>query len=140
VIAEARSWLGTRWKHQAARKGVGTDCLGLVAGIALALGLPGAMEAAADERLRGYGREPDYPMALGGLREYMIERQTYEAGDVLYLRVHRGIAPQHFAIVTALGPPYMLHAWAAQRGVVENRIDELWESRIAHIFSYKGVA
>ena len=28
VVAEARSWIGTPYVHQAARKGAGTDCLG----------------------------------------------------------------------------------------------------------------
>ena len=33
VLAEARSWLGTPYRHQASRKGVGCDCLGLVRGV-----------------------------------------------------------------------------------------------------------
>lgn len=33
VIAAARSWLGTPYHHQASRKGVGCDCLGLIRGI-----------------------------------------------------------------------------------------------------------
>jgi cell wall-associated NlpC family hydrolase len=28
VIAEARTWLGTPWHHQASLKGVGCDCIG----------------------------------------------------------------------------------------------------------------
>jgi hypothetical protein len=35
VIAEARSWLGTPWHHQASLKGVGRDCIGFVRGVAL---------------------------------------------------------------------------------------------------------
>ena len=33
VLAEARSWLGTPYRHQGGRKGVGCDCLGLVRGV-----------------------------------------------------------------------------------------------------------
>lgn len=33
IVAEARSWLGTPYRHQASLKGVGCDCLGLVRGI-----------------------------------------------------------------------------------------------------------
>ena len=33
VLACARGWLGTPYRHQSACKGAGTDCLGLVRGI-----------------------------------------------------------------------------------------------------------
>ena len=33
VMRSARSWLGTPYRHQGARKGVGCDCLGLVRGV-----------------------------------------------------------------------------------------------------------
>jgi NlpC/P60 family putative phage cell wall peptidase len=37
IIAEARAWIGTPYRHQASRKGVGCDCLGLVRGVWRAL-------------------------------------------------------------------------------------------------------
>ena len=33
IVAEARSWIGTPYRHQASLKGVGCDCLGLVRGV-----------------------------------------------------------------------------------------------------------
>ena len=33
VVAAARGWIGTPYVHQAARKGAGCDCLGLLRGI-----------------------------------------------------------------------------------------------------------
>ena len=33
VVAAARGWIGTPYRHQAARKGAGTDCLGLIRGV-----------------------------------------------------------------------------------------------------------
>jgi hypothetical protein len=33
IIAEARSWIGTPYAHQASVKGIGCDCLGLVRGV-----------------------------------------------------------------------------------------------------------
>jgi len=33
VVAEALTWLGTPYRHQASLKGVGCDCLGLVRGV-----------------------------------------------------------------------------------------------------------
>ena len=37
IIAEARAWIGTPYRHQASLKGVGCDCLGLVRGVWRAL-------------------------------------------------------------------------------------------------------
>ncbi|MFY8139958.1 MAG: peptidase P60, partial [Caulobacter sp.] len=33
IVAAARGWLGTPYRHQASVKGVGCDCLGLVRGV-----------------------------------------------------------------------------------------------------------
>ena len=33
VLAIARAWIGTPYRHQGAVKGVGCDCLGLIRGI-----------------------------------------------------------------------------------------------------------
>ena len=33
VIAAARVWIGTPYRHQASLKGVGCDCLGLIRGV-----------------------------------------------------------------------------------------------------------
>ncbi len=61
VVAEARTWIGTPYRHQASLKGVGCDCLGLVRGIFRALHgaepervppyTPDWAEAASDEPL-----------------------------------------------------------------------------------------
>ncbi len=33
ILAEARTWIGTPYRHQASLRGVGCDCLGLVRGV-----------------------------------------------------------------------------------------------------------
>ena len=33
IVAEAREWIGTRYRHQGSLKGIGCDCLGLVRGV-----------------------------------------------------------------------------------------------------------
>jgi NlpC/P60 family putative phage cell wall peptidase len=141
VVAEARTWIGTRWKHQARQKGRACDCAGLILGVAIALDIPGAEDAAYEWTSRGYGREPDYDLALASCRSYMTELPYAQAmiGDVLFMRVPRGVRPQHYAIKSREDPPYMIHAWAESRGVVENRIDEAWRSRIAHAFRFPGI-
>ena len=50
AAAEARLWLGTPYRHQAALRGVGCDCLGLVRGVWQGL----------------YGSEPEAPPPYSG--------------------------------------------------------------------------
>jgi NlpC/P60 family putative phage cell wall peptidase len=140
VVAEARSWVGTRWHHQAARKGIGSDCVGLVAGVARELGLYGADEFAADPAVRGYGREPDPPMLLSACARYLepVHLPELQAGDILLLRF--ASEPQHFALVSSTNPDYMIHAYAQARKIVENRIDAVWRSRIVRAYSYRGIS
>ena len=33
IVAAARGWIGTPYRHQASVKGAGTDCLGLIRGV-----------------------------------------------------------------------------------------------------------
>ncbi len=49
IIAAARGWLGTPYRHQASCRGVGSDCLGLIRGIWREV----------------YGTEPERPPAYG---------------------------------------------------------------------------
>ena len=57
IIAEARAWIGTPYRHQASLKGVGCDCLGLVRGVWRAL------HGGEPERTPAYA--PDWAEASG---------------------------------------------------------------------------
>lgn len=148
VVDEARAWIGTPWHHQAAVKGVGSDCIGLLLGVAGALGLVEAGDSILhDERLRSYGREPLPHLLLAACDDYMnhIPIAAAGLGDVLLLRVPRGQYPQHFGIASELGadgfPSRMIHSTAASpRQVVENRIDAHWRARILRAYTLRGVA
>ena len=137
IVAEARTWLGTPWHHQASRKGVGTDCIGLVGGVALALGIPEAARWATDPRWKGYGRTPDPRVLTDACRELLdpISLDSVALGDVLVMRFERD--PQHFALVSQIDPMYIIHAYAQARRVVENRVDRLWRSRIVQAYRFR---
>ena len=62
IIQTARGWIWTRWQHQASVRGVGTDCIGLIAGVARELGLKEAAEFYSIGELHTYGRQPDPTM------------------------------------------------------------------------------
>lgn len=139
LIAEARTWLGTPWIHQASLKGVGSDCIGLVLGVAMACGVPNAAAFKADPRFQGYGRQPDPRMLLKACAEYFdpVDPAQAQVGDVLLIRYAE--EPMHFALVTSLDPPYMIHALGSLGRVAEHGLDAVWRSRVMRAFAYKGV-
>lgn len=145
VVATARTWKGTPWLHQAAVKGVGTDCIGLIAGVGIELGLPAAVAWTQDAAAKGYGRVPDPRMLMASCLKYLdpIPKERAGVGDILVLRFDR--EPQHFAILSSLQPRQVIHAYAAARKVCENGIDgewrtgKTWRSLIVAAFRYRGI-
>ena len=140
IVTEARQWLGTRWHHQAALKGIGTDCIGLVAGVAQYCGVREADEFLESAEYRSYGRSPDATALLAACERWLdpIAVGSARPGDVLLLRFAR--EPQHFAIISDWEPAYIIHAYAQARKVVENRLDEVWAGRVMRAFSFRGTA
>ena len=129
IIEEARSWLGTPFRHQGRVKGVGCDCAGLVVGVASALGLADFTEVA-------YGRNPR-PQKMGAvLDEYLTKKPLYEAlpGDVIWMAF--GKDPMHLAIKTDYG---MIHSTSEIGKVVEHGIDDLWNSRFRECYAFRGI-
>lgn len=137
IVAEARTWIGTRWQHQGCVKNVGVDCVGLIGGVALALGLPGATAWRDAPEWHQYGRKPDPERLLAGCDALMDRIQLDEAGsgDVLVLQFNAG--PQHFAIVSHDDPPSIIHALAQARKVAEARLDDTWRRRIVRAYRYR---
>ena len=140
IVRVARSWLGTRYAHQGRRKGVGVDCIGFVGGVALELGIAEATQWLADRTCAAYGRIPDSAMLLGACERYLDPIRPAEAlpGDVLVMRFDAD--PQHFALLSALDPRYIVHAFAQARRVVENRLDDAWSRRVCRAFRFRGIA
>lgn len=138
VVRVARCWLGTRWRHQAAQRGVGTDCVGLLVGVAYELGLGDARSEVRPVEFNGYGRSPDGALLLRAAEQYLEPAEGPEVGGVLLMRFAAN--PQHFAIVSQLDPlPYIIHAYAQARRVVENRVDAVWRGRIVRHYRFPGV-
>src|SRR5215470_15633071 len=101
LVAEARSWIGTPYRHQASLKGVGCDCLGLVRGVWRALC------GAEPEPVPPYS--PDWAeaekidaLAQAGRRHFIeIAPGHVQSGDVLLFRWRASLPAKHAAIVTA---------------------------------------
>ncbi|WP_213308164.1 NlpC/P60 family protein [Paraburkholderia sacchari] len=129
IVEEARTWLGTPYRHQGRLKGVACDCAGLVIGVARALSLKA-------EDVEGYTRRADG--SLAGHCDARMERiapEHAQAGDVVLF--HWNNSPVHLAILT--GPDSIIHAFAINRFVCEHRIDEKWRRQIVRYYSIPGV-
>lgn len=133
ALAEARDWIGTPYRHQGARKGVGCDCLGLVCGVWTAL------YGAEPERPGPYG--PDWAEFSGGdplmdaARRHCREISAADAepGDVLLFRWKPGAAAKHLGILSANGR--FIHAYSGT-AVVESALVPQWRRRIAGAFRF----
>lgn len=129
VIAEAESWLGTPYHHMGRLKGVGCDCLTLLAGVYHAVGVIQALEI------------PFYPpdwhlhrsaeRYIDGLVGYAREVECAGPGDVALFKFGRCFS--HSAIVTRW--PRLIHAWHAGGVMRGDASQPLLAGRPARFFS-----
>jgi NlpC/P60 family putative phage cell wall peptidase len=136
IVAEARSWIGTPYRHQASLKGVGCDCLGLVRGVwrAVVGPEPEPAPAYAPDWAEAAGRET---FAQAAQRHFVEIAPTQLApGDVLLFRWRAGFVAKHAAIVTT--PDLMVHAHDGAV-VAEVAITPWWRRRLAYAFRFPGV-
>jgi NlpC/P60 family putative phage cell wall peptidase len=137
IIDEARSWIGTPYRHQASLKGVGCDCLGLVRGVWRAL------HGEEPERAPPYTRDwaeatSRETLAEAGARHLLpVARDAIQAGDVLLFRWRTGLVAKHAAILTADATMIHAHDGAA---VAEVAFAPWWRRRLAYAFRFPGVS
>ena len=136
ILAEARSWIGTPYRHQASLKHVGCDCLGLVMGVWRALygPLPEVPPPYAPDWAEAGGRETLAEAARRHLVE--CEGDTTRAGDVLIFRWRNNVPAKHLAIATGLD--HMVHAHDGAE-VTEVAITPFWRRKIAYRFQFPDV-
>ena len=136
IVAEARSWIGTPYRHQASVKGVGCDCLGLVRGVWRVLhgDEPEPLPAYTPDWAEATGR--DTLLAAAGRHLITIAPEAARPGDVLLFRWRAGLPAKHAAIVTAA--ELMVHAHDGAR-VAEVAIAPWWRRRIAAAFAFPDV-
>ncbi|RVU17508.1 DUF6950 family protein [Methylobacterium oryzihabitans] len=137
IVAEARSWLGTPYHHQASLRGVGCDCLGLLRGVYTALygAEPEAPPPYSPSWAEDHGQETLRDAARRHLAE--IDPDAAEAGDVVLFRWRAGLPAKHCALLT--GPRRMIHAYDGH-AVVESWMPDAWMRRRASAFRFPGIA
>lgn len=136
VIAIARTWVGTPYHHQASRKGVGADCIGLVRGIWREL----------------YGSEPFGQMSyskdwgdangnedlLRAADTHFIKLEVYEAlpGDLVAVRWKKGTVAKHAMILS--GIDRAIHAYN-RAPITEIDLSTWWHDKIVAAYRFPGV-
>lgn len=136
IVTEARSWIGTPYRHQATLKGVGADCLGLVRGVwracvgpepqATGPYSPDWAEATGHERLLEAGLRWFDPSSTGNI----------QPGDVLMFRWRAHIPAKHLGIATS--PGMMVHAHDGA-SVAEVALSPWWARHLACAFAFPGL-
>lgn len=141
IVAEARTWIDVRWRHQGRSRAAGIDCAGLIICVGRALGyLP------PDFDVRGYKREPD-GRTLADLLSANAAQKTladWQPGDFVLLRDISTVWPCHMGFLAdrrGSAEPNLIHSWArVHRKCVEVRLDQDWIDRIDGVYSFHGVA
>lgn len=135
VVAAARGFLGTPYRHQASLAGAGCDCLGLLRGVWRALygAEPMAMPA-----YRADLRDPTNAGALRLAAERLLvaEDGPLGAGQVVLFRLGGMLEAKHCGIL--VGPERFIHA-QERLGVVEANFAEGWRRRLVRVFAFPSL-
>lgn len=136
LIAEARSWVGTPWRHQAAIKGVGADCVGFVRGAAEPF--VGKVPIAADYTTTWqlYRAEPRmYREFAARCEEMPLDR--IKPGDILLFGFGKG--PAHHCGYFA-PDDRIIHCYREAGAVVEQDLTDWWRTKLRHAFRVQGIS
>lgn len=140
IVAEARTWAGTPYRHQASLKGVGCDCLGLLRGVWR--GVLGPEPEAPPPYAASWAESAarDDPLAEAARRHLVpvttpLPAYVPQAGDVLLFAFRANLPAKHCAIAT--GPAAMIHAHDGA-AVTEVALTPWWRRHLAHAFRFPG--
>lgn len=140
ILAEARTWLGTPYKHQASVKQVGVDCISLVVQVGRIVGvLPITDDEIAS--YSGYGRLPNPKRMAIGMAKYLngVQSDDVQVGDIAWIQ-WRASLPMHLALVGEFeGRRTLIHALGDIGKVTEHTLDTVWEERVVSYWRYPGM-
>jgi NlpC/P60 family putative phage cell wall peptidase len=133
IVAEAWSWLGTPYRHQASLKGVGCDCLGLVRGVWRAVIGP-EPEAPPPYRPDWAETGTGDPLLAAAARHLEpIAPETMGPGDVIAFRWRPGLPAKHLGILVEAGRFLHAHEHAA---VAPAPLAGWWRAHLAAAFRF----
>ncbi|MEE2567322.1 NlpC/P60 family protein [Hyphobacterium marinum] len=133
IVAEARSWIGTPYRHQASLKGAGCDCLGLVRGVWR--NCVGAEPESPPAYTPDWAERSGAETLLEAARRWLVEIDlaAREPGDVMLFRPFANGPTKHCGILTA--PGRLTHAYWG-RAVCETSLTPWWIGRLVATFQF----
>ena len=136
IVDRARSWIGTKFKHQGRIKksnqdAGGCDCLGLIMGLDI-ITKNGKPLKLFDQHC--YPKLLTSNILLDQLNLLLesTEITRIQVGDLLLLRVNNW--PQHLAIISAIDPITIIHSYIQVRKIIEQHLSEEWKKNIVAIY------
>ena len=136
IVIEVRSWLETPYHHQAALKGVGCDCIGLLRGVYEAFVSPLNVDINYSPDWHFHrAEEVLYAHACQYAEEIPLE--SAGIGDVLLFGFGTGPAA-HAGIIASADT--IIHAYAEIGKVAETRLSDKWLARRRFAFRFPGLA
>ena len=147
IVAQARTWLGTKYHHQGRLKksnrgSGGCDCIGLVIGVIDELGIEdgeGNSLVSADEM--NYSMYPEQGRLVGSISRHLLEVKPEEqqVGDLLLFRTFKD--PQHVGLLTdyPTGGAGLIHCNSSAGKVVEQPLTETWRRMLTHVYRFPNL-
>jgi cell wall-associated NlpC family hydrolase len=118
VIAAARTFVGTRYRSNAAIKGVGVDCATMIALAFAEAGVRPPIDIAPySSQWHLHSEDPLYEKAIMGNGGRQVTADQCQPGDIALYFQGRQFA--HGAIITDTDPLRIIHAYMPSRCVVE---------------------
>ena len=136
IVAEARRWLGTPYRHQASMRGAGTDCLGLIRGVWRSLygQEPEAVPAYTADWSETTGEEVVLSAASRWLRSKPLS--SNDIGDVIVFRMRSTGVAKHLGVsASRQGMTSFVHAYT-DHGVIETPLSTPWQRKIVGRFEF----
>lgn len=129
VVTAARRWVGTPYRHRAALRGVGCDCIGLLRGVwAEVVGEPPELPP-----YRADWRDGAHSAELRALAGRWLVPGEMASGAVLLFRIGAAMAPRHCGIL--VGGRRFVHA-QERLGVVEGNLTDGWARRVVGVMAF----
>ena len=132
----ARGWIGTPYVHQAATRGAGCDCLGLLRGV--------WAEVSGGHAVHVPPYTPDWSEPQGdevlwrGLARVLVTKPvlSVKSGDILLFRMRSGAVAKHVGVQGDIGAaPTFIHSYQGH-GVRESALSAPWQRRLVARFAF----
>lgn len=146
IVAQARTWLGTKYHHQGrlkkSERGLGgVDCIGLIIGVIDELGIQdGAGNSLTKADETNYSMYPEQGRLVASIKQHLREvpKDKMRIGDVLLFKTFKD--PQHVGFLSDYpsGGFGIIHCNSSAGKVVEQPISEAWAKMITHVYRFKA--